>query len=194
MLTRRQFLIGSAAGLILPDWLLKAEQFLRNEGEPLLEAPEKTTDVLSAISDEGENYILSLNYDPDVYIRYTWRELIEKYIEYYKGEPVEYWIEEVKSLGFNGNLDEYVDDTLAFDYWLSTESPDLKAFQLLENLDLGVKGEPGSLAGSLIFTYGYHPGDGSPHVIARDDLTLSLLQKKLNDLNTGVEVIARNYP
>lgn len=189
MLTRRQFLIGSAAGLILPQWLLKAQHYLENEGEPLLEPPVKATDVLTAFG-EGDRYTLHLNYDPDIQPSFTWREMIQRY-DLTNGEPLQDWLPTLQSWGFKGNLNEKVDDWTAFEFWLDQEGPVVKAYELLERLQMG-DFLGAELAGSLIFGYGFHPGDSTPHVMAEDDITLSLLQKKLNDLGMTVKVV-RDY-
>ena len=191
MITRRQFLIGSAAGLILPKWLVLAEEYLNDTGEPLLEPPSKTVDVITAIG-EGKDYVLFLNYDPDPQVSYTWGELIGRYGLTHE-ELVDDWLEHFIFHGFKGDLTQKVDDTFAFDYWLEHESTDAKAFDLLKQLKIGTDRSDGKLAGSLIFTRGYHPGDGTPHVIAKDDITLSLLQKRLTDLGTGIEIVKGDY-
>ena len=187
MITRRQFLIGSATGLILPNWLLEAEQYLRNEGEPLLESPIKTNSILTAF-DEGNGYTLYLDYDPDIAINFTWKEMIDRY-QLTGGEPVEDYDWTLRSWGFKGDLNERVHDFTAFDFWLKREGPTVQAYELLEKLDIGPALKQGKLAGNLIFAHGFSPGDWTPHVIAEDGITLSLLQKRLNDLNAGVEVI-----
>jgi len=191
MITRRQFLIGSATGLILPSWLLKAEQYLRNEGEPLLETPKPTIDVLSAF-EEGNGYTLHLNYDPDIEIKFTWKEMIDRY-QLTAGEPLEDWDWTLRSWGYKGSPQEFVDSFTALEFWLEREGPTVKAYELLESLDIGPELKQGKYVGNLSFAHGFHPGDWTPHVIADDEITLSLLQKRLNDLNTGIKVVETYY-
>jgi hypothetical protein len=50
-ITRRQFLLGTTAGLILPSFYEKAYSFFENHGEPLLVAPRQPGEILYACSD-----------------------------------------------------------------------------------------------------------------------------------------------
>ena len=43
--SRRQFILGTAAGLILPSYSDKVFMFFENHGEPLLEVPKATDEV-----------------------------------------------------------------------------------------------------------------------------------------------------
>ncbi len=70
MIIRRQLLIGSAAGLILPNWLLKAEKFIQEESLPYLEPPTQSKHILSAFGDL-DSYTLYLDYDPDNQLNFT---------------------------------------------------------------------------------------------------------------------------
>ena len=57
MISRRFFLKGTvatAAGLILPTWVVHAERYLEGEGEPFLEPLESHQKTLYAIDGNGE--------------------------------------------------------------------------------------------------------------------------------------------
>jgi hypothetical protein len=186
MLTRREFLIGFGAGLILPNWVLKAEQFIENEGRALLELPAVANDTLTALGNDL-GYTLYLNDEQDV-PRLTWREMIDRY-QLTNGEPLDDYDWTLRQWGYNDNLDEEVSESIVFDFWLEREGPSVQAYQLLENLPLDNAELDGQLYGGLTFTHGFHPGDWTPHVIADDQLTLSLLQRKFNDLGMAIRVV-----
>ena len=48
-ISRRQFIVGTAAGLILPSYYDKALAYLENHGEPLIEVPRSSEIELIAI-------------------------------------------------------------------------------------------------------------------------------------------------
>ena len=53
-ITRRQFLLGTTAGLILPSFYERAYSFFENHGEPLLIVPKRTEETLYACSEFAE--------------------------------------------------------------------------------------------------------------------------------------------
>ena len=189
MITRRQFLIGTSAGLILPKWVLMAEKFLEDEEEPLLESPSEVFHKLSAISDGGDGrYTLYLDYDPEPKLpTLTWDEFIKRYNLVPEGQ-IEDYLFNFSHMGFKGDLKALVDESVVFDYWLEKEGPTVKAYDMLEALNLDCIFEEQGV-GELIFTHGFNPRDWTPHVVANDGLTLSILQKQLNILGMGVEVV-----
>jgi hypothetical protein len=70
--------------------------------------------------------------------------------------------------------------------WLRRDSPMARAYRLLENLDLGPDLNGKDAVGQIDFLdapnmYSWYLG-----VQTEDPLSVSLLQKRLNDLNTGV--------
>jgi|GEM_PF-3730753 len=186
MITRRQFLIGSAAGLILPNWILKAEHFLKNEGEPLIELPNKVNHVLTAFN-EGDDFLLYLDYDPEpVMPELTWDQFIRRY-NFTNGEPIEDYEYSLRLVGYQGNLKQIVDEQTVFDFWLETEGPSVKAYEMLETLDLDELFQKEG-RGDLRFCHSFNPHDSTRHVIANDEMTLSLLQKKMNILDMSVQI------
>ena len=48
-ISRRQFILGTAAGLILPSYYDKVLTYFENHGEPLLQAPKHATTDLFAL-------------------------------------------------------------------------------------------------------------------------------------------------
>ena len=68
-------------------------------------------------------------------------------------------------------------------------SPNALAFKLLEDLDIGPKlAGPGDEVGGLEFIDGDAPGHDYLGVHADDALSISLLQHRLNELDTGIAV------
>ena len=82
----------------------------------------------------------------------------------------------------------YVDEWTAFDLWIRRHSPDVKAFELLEWVDLGeTRSSRDGVDGWIDFTDGVHPGNDSRFTDV-DHLGASILQHRLNELNMGIEV------
>ena len=61
--TRRQFIIGTATGLILPSFYDKVFTFFENTGEAYLERPKQASTELIAAVGRGEGFQLNLG-DP----------------------------------------------------------------------------------------------------------------------------------
>ena len=189
MISRRFFLKGTvatAAGLILPSWVVHAERYIEGEGEPFLEPLESHQNTLYAIDGNGEGgYGLFLG-DPfkKPQTRMTWEEYIERcpfantLQEYYQGvDP--------KDLP---RLDELVGELEIYnlsEYW---ENPSRLAFHFLENLDLGPELDGDNGIGAINFYDGLSPADDSQFVDVPDYLSISLLQKRLNEINGTVAV------
>ena len=82
----------------------------------------------------------------------------------------------------------YIDEWTAFDLWVRRHSPDVKAFELLEWVDLGeTRSSRDGVDGWIDFTDGVHPGNDSRFTDV-DHLGASILQHRLNELNMGIEV------
>ena len=75
------------------------------------------------------------------------------------------------------------------DAWCRADSPNAKVFYLLDSLDIGSELRHGDQFGGLIFYDGPMPGGGYLAVHAECGATLSLLQHRLNELNTGIGVL-----
>jgi len=81
------------------------------------------------------------------------------------------------------------------DAWGFTKSPHAKAYRLLENLDLGAEFESPDPAGEIQFIDGPCPGSDYFAVHAVGAVSLSLLQQRLNQLDTGIQIkVAREMP
>ena len=73
-----------------------------------------------------------------------------------------------------------------------TDSPNARAYRLLENLDLGPSLTGQDAVGELRFMDGPCPGNDYLGVEAADEATISLLQKRLNELDTGIRLSMAN--
>jgi hypothetical protein len=75
------------------------------------------------------------------------------------------------------------------DRWDNFTGPQAKAHHLLKDLDLGGAGSALRQAGQIIFEeFGGSPGNSYTWVELRDDLTVSLLQARLIELNLPINV------
>ena len=182
--SRREFLLGFGAGLLLPKtWNFYAD-YLARTGEPYLAASGATAHTLYVKNcEDAEGLRLILDYPdhdssvPD-FSHMTKRQFIARYLPG--------WTEE--ELAYEDDLDEIVPHWFAFEHWVSAHSPDLKAYELLKPLDLGRlskcedRGE-----GWIHFVNGPCPGNSSRWVNI-DPLGTSVLQHKLNELGLPVQV------
>lgn len=186
-ITRRQFLLGTtvtAAGVILPTFFDRAFAYFENHGEPLLIAPRDSEIELFAVSHCGDDLELNLGdpfaEPPQISIR----EFADRYLdgpEYY----AEHWAcEDFAAI----NWDTEADWDSVCDFWCRQDSPNARAYRLLENYDLGANLVGDTAIGEIQFIDGPHPGSDYLGVDATDYLSLSLLQQRLNDLNTGIRI------
>ncbi|HIE77935.1 MAG TPA: hypothetical protein EYP92_03820 [Candidatus Thioglobus sp.] len=189
MISRRFFLKGTvatAAGLILPSWVVHAERYIEGEGLPFLEPLKSHQNTLFAVDWNGEGvYELSLGdpfAKPDLHI--TWEEYIERYTyvetlqDYFEGEdPIDI-----------PGPDELVGERQvyeAFEYW---KKPSRQAFRYLYDLDLGPELDGDNGVGEISFYDGVSPGNDDQFVHVPDYLSISLLQKRLNEIDGTVAV------
>ena len=179
--TRRQFIIGTATGLILPSFYDKVFTFFENTGEAYLERPMQATTDLFAAVDRGEGFQLNLGNPYQEPPKLTYREYARRYMdndEEYLEELIDQRIDLDAEMEFYDFIDE----------WAYQDSPNAKAYRLLENLDLGRDFDGVHAVGQLQFydcptMYSDYFG-----VHAEDEVSLSLLQKRLNELNTGIRI------
>jgi len=187
MLTRRAFLkasSGAAAGLFLPSWLVMAENFIESEAKPFLELPARQETTLHAIDWGFGEYQLALSDDPfEEPPELTWRE----FLDHYDIESFEDYVGSDDPEDFPAlSLEDTVDEDALMGYWTRNGSPDAKAFDYLQWMDLGSELQGNDAIGEIQFYDGVHPGNDSKLVIIPDDLSLSLLQNRLNEMGEAV--------
>ena len=182
--SRREFLLGFGAGLLLPKtWDFYAD-YLSRTGEPYLASSGDAAHTLYVKDcEDPEGLRLILDYPdqdssvPD-FSRMTKRQFIERYLPG--------WSEE--ELAYEDDLDELVPHWYAFEHWVDAHSPDIKSYELLKPLDLGGLSEQKNRGeGWIHFVNGPCPGNSSRWVNI-DPLGTSVLQHKLNELGLPVQV------
>ena len=85
------------------------------------------------------------------------------------------------------DLDDTVNQHWAEDYWIHKHSPNGRAYDLLSGYDLGLNHQEANGVGQIQFMDGDRP-DSDYRGVEADAVGLSLLQHKLNELNSGISV------
>ena len=182
-MNRRQFLLTTAAGFILPSFFDKAFTFIEQFGEPLIVKPIIVTTELFVYNDSF-NWQLNLGspheHPPDM----IYRDYLERY---YPG-GVEGYIEEYTEDELVYDLDEVMNFWDIVDAWCRMDSPNAKAYRLLERLDLGPDFNSPDAIGEIQFMDSPCIGSNYLGAHAEDLISVSLLQDRLNQLNTGIHV------
>jgi hypothetical protein len=196
MLDRRSFLIGAGA-LLTASFVTKAKAYSRDTGRPLVLPAARASEQTLYIYNEQD-------WNESAYAK--WRVTL--------GEdnpippPTPTWREHLLSLGCRldndheiervcvepdlrpEELDAKVDGYWWQDRWDHFTGPQAKAYHLLKNLELG--GSPDSRlrqAGEMIFDrLGGSPCNSYSSVQLKDDLTVSLLQARLIELNLPIKI------
>ena len=185
--TRREFLLGTGAGLLLPKTYDFFANFLAKNGEPFLEKPSSCTQTIYCSDIFGEGGLRLLLDTPEYEIpdfsSFTYEEFFREFFPDWLSEP-DFW--ETRKDWYP--REAYIDEWTAFDLWVRRHSPDVKAFELLEWVDLGeTRSSRDGVDGWIDFTDGVHPGNDSRFTDV-DQLGASILQHRLNELNMGIEV------
>ncbi len=190
-ITRRQFLLGMAstsAGLVVPTYLTRANQFLEETGQPLLIPPKRIVTELYAVEQSDNKFELNHGDPYEGPPEMTYREFIDEYCGY---EDIEeyMWDNYGDDKSEWPDPDSYVDYDCVVESWARRDSPNAEAYYMLEGLDLMPEsGYPGQ-SGELIFTDGACPGNDYLGVHAVGVQSLSLLQERLNQLDTGIRIV-----
>jgi hypothetical protein len=186
-ISRRQFLLSipaAGAGFILPSYFDKAVDVLAQTGEPLIIPPEECLTELIAVDQGFGEFQLNVGDPWKEPPRMTLREFIGRYYE----SDVDSYVVENCDGEEELDLDAEVDPLRVMETWALTDSPNALAFGLLYGLDLGADLHGPGAVGELQFIDGPCPGNDYIGVHATDALTLSLLQERLNQLNTGIHI------
>jgi hypothetical protein len=199
MLDRRSFLIGAGA-LLTASFVRQASAFSRKAGEPLLlpltRRPEETLYIYLQdwndyeTNDYAGKWRVSLGpAQLDAPPPPTWREYLRS-----SGHRLDTDDEIARACAQNGSLTlEELDRTLdAYgwqDIWDNFTGPQAKAHHLLKKLHLGASDSNLKQEGQIIFqAFGGAPGNSYHWVELKDDLTASLLQARLVELNLPIDV------
>ena len=185
-ISRRQFLLstaGATVGAIVPSFYFRALEFFEQFGEPLFELPGQVSRDLYVLStDEGFMELSVGNPYADIPAM-TYREYFAvrnpKWLENYE----ETW-------GFEpAQLDTLMHQEELWDWWFMEEGPQARAFHLLQSLDLGKDLSGPDAVGGLDCVREANMVSSWVSARVDDDVTLSLLQRRLNDLGTGIRVV-----
>ena len=182
-ITRRNFILGTAAGLILPAYYDKVFTFFENHGEPLLELPKHANNTLYAATwGDGFEFLLD-GIETEAPVDMIRREYARRYFGNEKGylEAHGYEPDEI-------DFDEYEDDDMVDTTWTRNDSPAAKAHRLLEKLDLGSDFDSEDAVGQLEFLDCPNMCSDYLGVQTEDAVSVSLLQKRLSELNTGIRI------
>ena len=192
-ISRRQFILGAAAGLILPSYYDRALAYWENHGEALLEAPRiarinlfACPTIYDTSSHEWSDYDLHWGnpYEETPPMDLTYRQYAR---QYYGGEEafaIRWRVEEYDDFDF----DELMHHEDLFDDWEYRFSSTAKAYNLLKDLDLGPELAGKGAVGEIRFGISGGPAWGYYSAHGTTPLDISLLQKRLNDLQTGIRV------
>ena len=184
-ISRRQFLIGTSSGLILPKAVELFVGYLDKWEKPLLIKPPEIKTKLYAIDWTGEgSYQLQLDVLEDEvpsFIGVTVEEFADLYMGGFDPDMYYWGVYELEA-------DDEINDDFAADYWMEHHSASEKAFEYLYEIDLDLDSDTDSSNGWIEFTDGPCPGNDSRFVQV-DQLGLSLLQEKLNLKNYNTQVI-----
>jgi len=193
---RRSFLINSSRtlGAVLTySFMSSVEAFVGNENIPLLLKPNHTETILYAINDTYDGYHLYLGKHPldDQVPDVKWRELFLDHWGWSEKEGIAYLQENyeiTKSESRKMLADDAPEDSIN-DWFYLSQSANAKAFFYLSSLDLGPDfgGSPDA-AGEIKFVEGYHPGNDTRMVEVPENISLSLLQARLIDLQENIKI------
>ena len=184
--SRRGFLVG-VGSLLTAAFVKEARSFIRTSGRPLLARPKQVAQTMYWYEDGGEGHLLTLGewtHEPPP--APSWRELLvsDGIPHQTKDEIENVWLEHAI---WPENYDQPVCERYWWDRFECEDGPAAKAYRLLEKIDFGPERVPGRVP-HLEFHEGAHPGDSSPWVNAKDELSLSLLQARLIDLKMPIRI------
>ena len=183
-MTRRQFLLttaGAGIGFILPSFYEKAFDFWENHREPLI-LPSSNADETLYVSSDGLELYLGDPRQPMPTM--TWREFIDTYQFGDYSDYLDPDDESGEALWID--LEGEADPASVLEYW-GDEMPSARAHDLMTELDIGPDLTGPNAVGEIRFLHGF-PGSDYRGVAAADFISLSLLQERLNQLNTGIRV------
>ena len=210
MLTRRGFFIG-VGSLLMVAFVRKATAFSRNAGQPLILPPAKRPEETLYLyknpdyRDYGHDDDDEYDADDAYYNVGKWRVSLGP--DQPVAPPPPMWREYLSSRGHRletnddimrvcrekslrpEELDRQLDGFGWEDMWDNFTGPQAKAHHLLKQIDLGAPDSKPREAGEIMFeAFGGSPGNTYTWVDLKDDLTASLLQARLIELNLPIKV------
>ena len=186
--SRRGFLIG-AGSLLTTAFVSDARSFIRRTSQPLLASPAEVAQTMYWYEHGDDGYTLTLGeWTMDPPPAPTWRKFFIDQGIPHKTEKEANKIYEIHCIGPE-DYDKPVSERYWWDRWECEDNPSAKAFWLLSEANLGP--ELGSARGPLLeFHEGdNHPGSNDRWVIAKNKLSLSLLQARLIDIRMPIKIV-----
>ena len=182
-ISRRNFILGTAAGLILPSYYDKVFTFFENHGEPLLEIPKQASRTMYVYTwGDGFEFLLD-GRENEAPVGMTRREFARRYfggeqayIDAYDFDPAYVHFDEPE-------YQDWVDTS-----WARNDSPAAKAYRLLDGLDLGSDFHGEDAVGHLDFMDCPNFCSVYLGVQTEDPVSVSLVQKRLNDLDISIRI------
>ena len=184
--SRRGFLVG-VGSLLTAAFVKEARSCIRTSGRPLLATPKQVAQTMYWYDSGDQGYLLTLGeWTPDPPAAPSWRELLvsDGIPHQTKDEIENVWIEHAI---WPEDYDQPVCERYWWDRFECEDGSAAKAYRLLEKIDFGPARVPARVP-HLEFHEGAHPGDSSPWVNAKDELSLSLLQARLIDLKMPIRI------
>ena len=194
---RRSFLIGATSAILTAGFYRDVTRFIERKDEPLLIKPDDVIRTLHAIR-QGNGFTLWLDNHPDDepdwsmtwadYYKQAWGYSRTKAIANIRSEKSVTW-REAREMA-----DETVDADELLDWHYDYELGSALAVRFFRDVDLGPDFAAGVGRGQVSFADYKCAGPDRWGSEAADQLSLSLLQGRLNELDTGVEVqISRSH-
>jgi hypothetical protein len=186
---RRSFLVGAGSAIITTSFYKDVVRYTERKDAPLIVPPDNYNAILYALDDEYGGFDLYLGKHPleDHPPSWTWGEYLEgargwdkKQVRQFLAENYGVSLREARDF-----VDHPASEDDVLEWYLRRRSASAKAFYELQQLDLGPEfdGE-----GEIRFIDGPCPGNDSLIVTADDSVSLSLLQARLTELNSGILV------
>lgn len=188
MIDRRTFLVGTGLFLTAAT-LARYMRAIETGGPPIIDAPKKAKYELVVYP--GRDYEINLAPWDKTLVVPTWREWWMNDNRRIEGEPPPDLQEFLDGWGIEPlELDNKMDSGAFLESWARSESPNAKAFRLLDKLNIGskLKGVDGEV-GELTYMDGPAPGNDYLGVFCDDDLTISLLQAQLREMGESIRVV-----
>ena len=191
MISRRAFLIG-AGSFLTPSFLLEAAACIKETGAPLLPVPPNPRQTLFAYAGMGgseeQGILLTIGEcvfeapDPPL-----WKDYLR--MEGYKLDRLSDIRAVIEERGlYPGELRQPLDGASWETVWEYKYSPSAKAYDLLKSLRLQPRIKGLERAGRISFHEFPNPMSSARWVEARDELSLSLLQARLRELDVPIAV------
>lgn len=191
--TRRSFLVGIGS-IITMSFVHKAKAHLAGTGEPFLEPPALPVQDLYYEESDSDGWRLHLG-DPQ-----TFAPEPPRLIDFLRSQGKR--LETPRQIGIycereylsEGDLHEQVDGFAWEDYWEANLSSDSRAYHFLKSGKIFPRIAGYASEGGIVFDSRPNPMSSVHYVEVRDELSLSLLQARLNELELRTAVKLLRWP